>query len=229
MFRNKAPLKYWSCGGEAFSPRLPMIGLRVPHFRLVAVDVFQGVVVTVHVFHVQALEIRRPALLDPHVGPVGRADAVAEPLVAALVDDDEVESGADPHARPVAPQVAVREPVPVGDRALMLHPGVRHLDQLVAVVLERILAEVVLEGFEHPLGLRKLLLGLLQVLRQRVEIEREVAQLVVEMHIVADVQRHTVIVDRIAHVPVPARVAVAQVLLADEPAVGDVHEPARES
>ena len=86
-----------------------MIGLRVLHFRLVAVHVLQGVVVSVHVFDVQALEIRRPALVDPHVRPVGRADAVAEPLVAALVDDDEVESGADPDARPVALQVAVGE------------------------------------------------------------------------------------------------------------------------
>ena len=106
----------------------------------------------------------------------------------------------------------------------MLHPGIRHFDQLVAVVLEWVLAEVVLKGFEHPLGLRKLLLGLLQVLRQRVEIEGEVAQPVVEMNIVADVERHAVIVDRIAHVPVPARAAVTEVLLADEPPVGNVHE-----
>ena len=70
--------------------------------------------------------------------------------MAALVDDDEIEPRADPHARPVALEVAVLEAVAVGDRALVLHAGVGHLDQLVAIPLERVLAEIMLEGLKHP-------------------------------------------------------------------------------
>ena len=143
----------------------------VLHLRLVAIHVLDRVGLALHVLDVQAFEIGRPAFVDPHVGAVGGADAVAEPLVAAFVNDDEVEPRADADARPVAAEVAVLEAVAVGHRALMLHAGIGHLDQLVAVVLERIFAEVVLKGFEHPLGLGELLLGLLQVFRQRVEIE----------------------------------------------------------
>src|SRR5207237_3888509 len=99
------------------------------------------------------------ALVDPHVGPVGRRDAIAEPLVPALVDDDEVEARADADAGVVAPAVAVPEAVAVGDRTLVLHAGVGHLDQLVAVLLERVLAEIVLVGLEPPLRLRALFLG----------------------------------------------------------------------
>src|SRR5262245_36719494 len=42
-----------------------------------------------------------------------------------------------------------------------------------------------------------------------------------------DIDRDTVIIDRIADVPVPAREAVAQVLFADETAVGGVHQSIR--
>ena len=142
---------------------------------------------SVHIFDIQALKVRRPALVDPHIRPVGRGDAVAEPLVAAFVDDDEVEAGADSDARPVSLQVAVLEVVAVRDGRLMLHPGIWHFNQLVTIVLEWVLAEVVLKGFEHSLGLRKLLLGLFQVLGQRVEIEREVTQVIGKMNISADV------------------------------------------
>ena len=58
----------------------------------------------------------------------------------------------------------------------MLHPGIRHFDQLVAVSLEWVFAEIMLEGLDHAPGLRKLRLGLLKVFRQRIEVEREVAQ-----------------------------------------------------
>ena len=76
--------------------------LLIPDFRLVGVRVLQAIVVPVHVFDVETLEISRPAFVDPHVGQVGRADAVAEPLVPAFVDDDEVEPRADADAGPVA-------------------------------------------------------------------------------------------------------------------------------
>src|SRR6476619_7171324 len=44
------------------------------------------------------------------------------------------------------------------------------------------------------------------------------------MFVRADVDRDAVGIDRIADVPVPAGVAVAQVFLADEPAVRDVRQ-----
>jgi len=101
--------------------------------------------------------------VDPHVGLVGGGDAVAEPLVRAFVDDDEVEPGADADAGPVALQVAVGEVVAVGHGALVLHAGVGHFNQLVTVLPERILSEVVLKGLQHALGLCELLPGLVEV------------------------------------------------------------------
>ena len=71
--------------------------------------------------------------MDPHVRHIRGGDAVAEPLVRALVNDDEIESQADAHAGPVAPQVAVLEKIAVRHRALVLHARVWHLNQLVSV------------------------------------------------------------------------------------------------
>jgi hypothetical protein len=96
--------------------------LLVGDLGLVAVGVLQRIVVTKHVFHVKALEVRRPAFLDPHVGLLGGRHGVAEPLVRAFVDDDEVELEADANAGPVALEIAIRVAIPVCDRALMLHP-----------------------------------------------------------------------------------------------------------
>ena len=59
----------------------------------------------------------------------------------------------------------------------MLHARVRHFDQLVAVPGERIGAEVVLVRLQHPLRLRELQLGLLQILGQHVVVERNIAEL----------------------------------------------------
>ena len=66
--------------------------LLVAHLRLVSVRIPQTVLSTVHVFDVKAFEVSGPAFVNPHVGPVGRGDAVAKPLVPAFVNDDEVES-----------------------------------------------------------------------------------------------------------------------------------------
>jgi hypothetical protein len=66
--------------------------------------------------------------VDPHVGGIGSGDAVAEPFVAALVDDDEVEARADADLGPVAAEVAVLKEVAVGDGALVLHAGVGSFD-----------------------------------------------------------------------------------------------------
>ncbi len=47
------------------------------------------------------------------------------------------------------------------------------------------------------------------------------------MFVRANVQRHVVIIDRIADLPIPARVAVAQILLAQKPPVGNIHQVVR--
>ena len=159
-------------GGLGVDAALGDDGAQVVDLRLVAVEVLDGVVLAPAVLDVEAFEVGGPALVDPHVGAVGGGDAVAEPLVAALVDDDEVEAEADADAGPVAAEVAVLEEVAVGDGALVLHAGVGHLDQLVAVAREGIFAEVVLVGLEHAFGLRELHLGFVEVFGQHVEIER---------------------------------------------------------
>src|SRR3546814_4220745 len=42
------------------------------------------------------------------------------------------------------------------------------------------------------------------------------------MHIVADVSRHVVIVDRVTHEPIETRVAIAEVFTAAKPAIGHI-------
>ncbi len=111
--------------------------------------------------------------MDPHVGAVGGGNGVAEPLVTALVDDDEVEAWRDADAGPVAGEIAVAEAVAVGHSGLVFHAGVGNLDELVAVAREGVLAEVVLEGVEHALGLRELGPGFVEVFGQSVEIQSE--------------------------------------------------------
>ena len=76
--------------------------LGVSDLALLAVDVGQVVRVAVHVFDEQTFQIGGPSLVNPHVGGVRGGHRVAEPLVRALVDDDEVEARADQHAGPVA-------------------------------------------------------------------------------------------------------------------------------
>ena len=198
--------------------------LLVPDPRFVTVGVLQAIFFAPHVFHVEALQVGGPAFVDPHVGYIGGGDGVAEPFVPAFVDDDEVEPRADADAGPVAPQVAVGEVVAVSDGGLVLHAGVRHFDQFVAILLEGVFAEVVLVGFDHSLGLRELLLGFLQVFRQSIKIERQAAEFVGEMLVLADVQRNVVVVDGVVNHPLPAGVAVTQIGLAHELAVGDVHQ-----
>src|SRR5262249_28541552 len=107
--------------------------LLVLHLRLVAVQIFDSVRFSPVVLDIQAFQVGGPAFMYPHGGAVGRAYAVAKPLVAAFVDDDEVEARADADARPVAVQEAVLEEIAVGYRALMLHARIGDLNQLVAV------------------------------------------------------------------------------------------------
>ena len=190
--------------------------LPVSDFRFVAVDVFERVFLAEQGFDINAFGVSRPAFLNPHVGDVAAGDAVAEPLVRAFVDDDEVELQADPDARPISFEIAVGKAVAISDGALMFHPGVRNFDQLVAIPLERVLAEILLKCLHHRFGLCELAFGLLQIFRQAVKIHGQIAQPIAEMFIRADVERHVVVVDRIADVPIVTCVAVAQIRLPDK-------------
>ena len=155
---------------------------------------------------------------------IGGGNAVAEPLVAALVDDDEVEARADADSSPVAAEVAVLKQVAVGDGALVFHAGVGGFDEFVAVLREGVFAEVVLIGLKHAFGLGELGFGFVEVGGQGVEVEGHVTEAVAEVDVVADVERDVVIIDGVGDVPVPAGVSVAQIGLADELAVGNVDE-----
>src|SRR5205823_10197499 len=62
----------------------------------------------------------------------------------------------------------------------MLHPRVRHLDQLVAVFVPGIRPEPVLETLEHRPGLRELTPGGVHVIVERPEVEREGTALTLE-------------------------------------------------
>ena len=150
---------------------------KIVNFRLQPAQILDRIGSAPAIFHIKAFEIRRPSFVNPHVRRVGGGNAVAEPLMAALVNDDEVESHADADAGPVAPQVAVLEKVAVGHRALVLHPRVRRLHQLVPIFGKRILAEVVLKRLDHPPRLRKLHLRFIQILGQHIEIQRQIAEL----------------------------------------------------
>ena len=96
-------------------------GLPVPDLALVPIEVGERVGLAEGVLDVDPLGIRAPGLVNPLVAHVARGDRVAEPLVGALVHDDEVELRADADAGPVALQVAVGEAVAVRHRALVLH------------------------------------------------------------------------------------------------------------
>src|SRR5215510_6186132 len=95
--------------------------LGVADFGLVAVQVFDGVVVSEHVLDIQSFEISSPALVDPNIRDVGGGNGIAEPFMAALVDDDEIELQTDAGAGPVPLQITVGETITVGYGALMLH------------------------------------------------------------------------------------------------------------
>ena len=132
----RAPLKYWSCGGSWLVPRSGMMGVAVADFGDEAVGVADGVGAAVVELDEEGFEVGVPALVDPHVGAVGGGDGVAEPLVAGLVNDDEVEAGGDADAGPVTVEIAVVEVVAVGYGGLVLHAGVGDFDELEAVTGE---------------------------------------------------------------------------------------------
>src|SRR5205814_4904235 len=152
----------------------------VPDISTAADDVLRSSFLSRLALGVEALGIIGEALLHPHVGGILRRDVVAEPLVPALMHDDEVPLQSQAGGREIASQVAVLVMIAVGDGALMLHAEVRCLDELVAVRIPWVRTEPVLEAGEHGLDLLELLLGGVSVVRQRPEVEREMAALALE-------------------------------------------------
>ena len=91
----------------------------VSHLRFVCVQILERLVVPEEVLDVEAFQIRRPSLVDPHVRNVGGRHGIPEPLVAALVDDDEVELQArEPAGLRGRRTPSVLPPSPLGARRI---------------------------------------------------------------------------------------------------------------
>src|ERR1043166_7744072 len=180
---------------------------------------------------VEILRVVREALVHPDVGFVFRRDVVAEPFVRALVHDDEIPLEAQPRPGQVGSPIPVGVPVAVRHRALMLHPRVRHLDQLVAVFVPGIRPEPVLEALQHRPGLGELTPGGVHVIVERPEIERQrpalPRQRVAEVRVAAGRHGDRVIIDRIHHEPLVRGRPVGMVGGAAQPPVRDVDQAVR--
>jgi hypothetical protein len=138
-----------------------------------------------------------PHLVNPHIGAVACRDAVAEPLMRALVYDDEFEPPSD--ADFWSSQIAILEMIAVGDCGLNFDAGVKSLDELIAISGERILAEVVLVALQHILHLDELPIWLFQIFRKHVVIQGKPLVSVAKVDILSYVQRYVIVIDRVLH------------------------------
>ncbi|MBV6504872.1 MAG: hypothetical protein ILNGONEN_00427 [Syntrophorhabdaceae bacterium] len=162
--------------------------LFVLHFAFVTIEIFDRIFVAEHALDINALGVRAPAFLNPRVGHVVGRHAVAKPLVPAFVNDNEIELRAHPDAGPIAAEIAVLKQIAVAHRALMLHAGIRHFDQFVAIFFESILTEMFLKAFDHRLGLAELALRRFEMIRQRIKIQRQIAKLIAKMRVLRNIQ-----------------------------------------
>ena len=137
-----------------------------------------------------------------------------------------------PVAERSRPRYAVLVVIAVGDGALVLHAEVRRLDELVAVLVPGERAEPVLEALEHRLHLLELLAGGVEVIVERIEVERELASLalvyVAEMRVVRGVDGDVVVVDRIGDEPLVGRGPIRVRRRAPQPAVRDIDQRIRD-
>src|SRR5262245_32723369 len=162
--------------------------LLVSDFRFIAIDVFESVLLSEHGFDIDTLGVSRPPFVDPLVRDIAGSNAVAEPFMRAFVNDNEVKLQADSNAGPIPLEVPVGELVAVGDCALMLHPGVRHFNELVSVFLEGIITEILLKSLQHRFRLCELSLGAFQILGQTIVIQGEITELIAEVFVAADIE-----------------------------------------
>src|SRR2546429_2927945 len=115
----------------------------------------------------------------------------------------------------------------------MLHPRVRHFDQLVTVFVPGIRPEPVLEALEHRPGLGELTPRCVHVVVERPEVERQrpalPLQRVAEMRIAPGRYGDRVIVYRVHYEPLVRRGAVGVVTGLAQPPVRNVDQPVRYS
>src|ERR1700679_3078690 len=96
--------------------------MQVLDILLARIDVSQSIRLAPHVLDKEPFTVVSPPLVNPHIRAVARRDAVAEPLMCALMHDDEVESR--PDAGFWSSQIAILEVVAVGDCGLIFNAGV---------------------------------------------------------------------------------------------------------
>src|SRR6185437_3516679 len=113
----------------------------------------------------------------------------------------------------------------------MLHAEVRSLDEFVTVLVPRVRTEPVLEACEHGFRLRELLPGLVQVVRERPEVERQSAGLalvrIAEVSVLAGVDLDIIVVDWILDEPVVRRRVIGVARGLPQTAVGNVDDRIR--
>src|SRR5439155_12582000 len=71
-------------------------------------------------------------------------------------------------------------------------------------------------------------LRLIQIFRQSIEVQRQIAEPIVEVHIAPNIQRDVVVVNRILDQPIPTRVAIVKVSLAEKLSIGNINEIVRD-
>ncbi len=200
--------------------------LGVADILLFPVDVGEGLIPAELILHIEGLGVGAEALVDPHVGDVFRGDAVSPPLVRALMHNDEIEP--EPHLGRRTPDIAVKETVSVGDRALVFHPIVRGLDQLIAIAVKRVFPEKFLVRSEHQFDLLELGFRRFQMVGKDIIIERQrvfsASVEIRETSELADVDSHVVVVDRVTHEPIVARPPAGKLRYGPETAVRNVHQ-----
>ena len=169
--------------------------------------------------------------MHPHVGVVLRRDVVGEPLVRTFMHDDEIPFEPESGARTVATAIAVAKTITIRDGRLMLHAGVRDLDEFIAVLVPRVRSEPVLEALHHRAYLRPLSLRVGQIVVERPVVERQVAlEPRVHLAVVRVVPRShgdRVVVDRIDDEPFVRRRAVGMASGAAQPPIRHVDQRVR--
>src|SRR4030095_3302392 len=153
----------------------------------------------------EALRIICEAFMNPHVRRVFHRDVIAKPFMRRFMDDNKVEFETDAGTAHISIEIAVAKPVAVRNRALMLHPWVRNSDEFVTVFVKGILAEPMFEGFHHAGNFLELPDRSIFLMSQHpiVHVEHPAFSLILfgKVHIVADVNVHSLVIDRIADFP----------------------------
>ena len=114
----------------------------------------------------------------------------------------------------------------------MLHAGVGTLHQLVAILIEGILAEILFIRRHHRFRLLELLPRLFKILRQHVVIERQILSvradvLIFEVRVLPDIECDAIIINRTTYAPIVTRPAVGKHRSPLQPSVGNFIQAGR--